>query len=172
MPLSDLITSDFLDLYTEGEDTMYSGLAIACELIYPPVRTECPNCELDPVSMKSANIYKVGGPISFSGGVCPFCNGIGFNESNNTESINLQVNWNAQTFVQPYRQRALVNQGKTMIQVKGRLVDLPKFMQAIELIVNKALEGYIRYKFSISGEPIPSGLRQNKYFYALLERVG
>lgn len=170
-PFSGLISEDFLDFSTQAEDEMFRGLAVACTLIYPPTRQQCPNCVQNPFSHHGGNVYKSGGPVPFTGGLCPICNGENFKVVENTESIQLQVAWQVKGFLDLFKQKAIAQAPKTFIQIKALNTDLPKIIQSIEFIINTPLTPYIRYRFTKASEAIPSGIRQNKYCYLLLERI-
>jgi len=61
----------------------------------------CPNCSYDPINQESAGIYQpddpypenVPGPIPFSGGICPVCNGKGKYVTRQEQTIKALVNW-------------------------------------------------------------------------------
>ena len=81
-----LITNEFKSLFNNAIDTIISqnALSVPCRLKYSGETntTLCSNCEYDPISKLSANIYKIGGPASFTNNhICPVCMGMGLVKS-------------------------------------------------------------------------------------------
>jgi len=57
------------------------------------------------------------------------------------------------------------------IQTIGFMYDLPKVLNAKQLIVHKGIKDYKEMRFERVGEHIPLGLRQNRYFACFWKRV-
>lgn len=169
--LSGIITTSMLNLYTEGETEMFRALSIPCRIEYIPVKTACPNCIANPLTGASSGKYKTGGPYPFTIGMCPYCNGAGFKETATTEAISFQVGWKVKDFLDIFKTNAVLDSPDSYVQIKGLLSDLPKFNKMNVVVINLPWEPSIRYTFKKKSEAIPSGIRQNKYFYMLLERV-
>src|SRR5690606_34184206 len=75
------------DKYFDVVDSIYEEGNIAKPTtLYFSTKEECPNCVPG-----STSIYKQGGPIEFSIGVCPYCGGKNHIESTTTSSTNLRV---------------------------------------------------------------------------------
>ena len=79
----------YKDIYNSMIDTILAstGLTVPCTLVYESTKLQqCPNCIYDPISKKSANLYKSGGPLVFSNGqTCPYCLGNGTTSNYSSE---------------------------------------------------------------------------------------
>jgi hypothetical protein len=166
-----LITTELLDIYTSGEDEMYRGLAIPCLLAFAPVRTECPNCIISPINRSSSGKYKSGGPYPFTIGVCPYCHGAGYKEMTNTRTLSMQVGWKVKDFLDIFKTMAVLEAPESYVQIKAPLSELSNILNTTSISINTPWQPVANYNFKRKSEPIPSGIRQNKYFYMLLERI-
>lgn len=101
-PFSGIITQDLKNLH----ENMISALleddacTVLCTLHYFSKWTDCPNCQFNAVTGKSANKYTSGGPISFPDGQrCPYCLGEGRIQIPETESVWLMPIWDKADFI-------------------------------------------------------------------------
>ena len=75
------IPTSVIDTHEWATDSFIDTLGKTCQLVYPPKRTQCPNCFLDPRSGRSTNRYRSGGPVPFPNNtICPWCAGEGRKE--------------------------------------------------------------------------------------------
>lgn len=149
------IPDGLYDLYHEGIDTVIEFNGKPCTLIYPPLQTECPNCLWNEIGQTSAGVYKSGGPITFSFGPCPYCHGRGVIETEVTESIDLIVHWDIQSWI-------LVNKNVAIpagaIQTFGYMRDYSKIANSRHLIVAD-INSYATFKFERYGDMTPHGFK-------------
>lgn len=143
-----------------------------CKVVYPPKITPCSNCVRDTIGNKSKNIYLHGGPLPFPNNtICPVCGGSGSTSAEETsEIVHLIVTWNPKKYMNIKLDNIRLNDG--VIQIKGKIADMPKIQRMSYLIPHIAIDAYGHYRFRLSGEPIsPGNIVQGKFFTALLDRI-
>lgn len=152
-----------VDEFIDGE------LGSSCTLTFPAQKSECDNCKLDPYTKRSAHIYKAGGPIEFTYGTCPRCQGAGTLEVPKTDSIRLRTYWDEKT----WRDIGIkVADSDTVCVVIGYMVDLPKLERADTILLNNDLKNIRNYRCARNGEVRPWGFRRNRYFRQEMKRTG
>jgi len=82
--------------------------------------------------------------------------------------IKLKVYWDEKSWVKITSDIAVPNGS---IQTIGFMSDLSKILAAKSLIVHKDIKDYKEIRFQRTGEHIPLGLKQNRYFACFWERV-
>jgi|15BtaG_2_1085339.scaffolds.fasta_scaffold00003_195 hypothetical protein len=160
------IPDDIFTIYHDAIDALMSSrVADSCTLVYPPLRTACINCIYS--NWGSTNVYKTGGPMSFTFGNCPLCGGQGYKETETTEEISLRVYWRTPKWIKVGDN---INYPEGTVQVIGYASDADKLIKANEVVlVNDKNNRKLR--FALSGELYPHGFGKDKYFIAYLERV-
>lgn len=169
------ITSELSNLFTVGVDALLSSdLAPTCLLLYPSQKTECPNCIVNPITVSSAGVYKTNGPSPFENGqTCPWCQGVGFIETEATDNIRLLIDWEPKEYTTLVQQDpSKIKYPKGIIKIQGYIADMQKLRQAIQIKLHSGLQNYDYWIFEKVGEPIPYGLIHNTYFSCLLNRIG
>ena len=163
------IPSDIFDLYEEvcNELIDNDNIGKACTLYYQPNITECPNCNFDSFTGKSANTYKTGGPLVFSQSLCPWCNGEGTKEVEVTDSIRLRLYWSKKDWTKLGLNVTLADGDLMTI---GYIADLPKCYQAIYMRIITSQSHYGHWDFVLAAEPFPHGFGKDKYFTAFWKR--
>lgn len=160
-------------LLTEHEwlaDSLIDSIGTNCKLVYPPIDSQCPNCVWSVEDNRSANIYKIGGPISFQDfTICPYCGGEGRLTKSDTETVKLRVYFNPKDW-QNIGMSIVSPQGHA--QIIGYLTDLPKLEKAKEVILNSDIDQVKDLRCIVVGEPQPWGFKRNRYFIAFVKRVG
>lgn len=163
------IPNSLIDLHEfVSTKIMNSSIGNNCQLYYPPIKTDCPNCQFNPITKKSANIYVSGGPIAFSGGLCPYCNGEGFVYSESTETIRMKVYWNPKDWEDI---GVDIQQSDGVIQTQAFVYDAPKIERCNYMIPVVKNEQTVIYKYKLLRKSIPHGFRQDKFFISFWERV-
>ncbi len=71
------VDEDYRQDVKDGFDDILDLFAKPCLLSYASSDIDCPNCGWDNLGKKSTNKYTVGGPVPFTSGICPVCNGTG-----------------------------------------------------------------------------------------------
>jgi len=170
MPRLFEITADIRRIAQDGFDDLLDQLGKECQLIYPPVGGDCPNCIKDTINNTSTNRYNGSGSEPFDDGeICPVCNGTGHIESQSTESITLLMNWEPKNFVilggnvqKPY----------SVLETKGYMIDAPKVMRAQTLIAELPITPYIKATFALDSEPVDrNNIIQGRYFVCIWKRI-
>lgn len=163
------IPDDIFDTYYEVVDEMIDDyFGVSCTLIYPPVKSLCPNCIYNSRVGSSSNKYKIGGPVPFDGGLCPVCDGNGFQEESQEESIMLRCYFDKKSWMKLGVEFKLADGGCV---VYGHIRDMNKVQKANEITLNDANSGNGVFRYRLSGEPIPHGFKKKKYFIAGMNRI-
>jgi len=167
-----IITSQYKELYKGMIDSLFNddALALNCTLIYENAdKIECANCEIDPLSGRSANISKIEGSIPFiDGQQCPFCHGDGYLFNKKEEDIKLLILFDYKYWIN-FNTNINVQDG--MIQTINKLDILNKIKNTNRLIVDKSLNGLTRNLFSRVSDPEPAGLGDNSYFFTFWRKI-
>lgn len=155
-----IIPQYILDLYdTTTTDFNNSNFGVNCKLFYGTSKTICSNCVFNEALGVSTNIYLTGGPIPFNEGVCPFCFGNGFKESQASEIIKLRVYFDRKAFV---KIEVPINVVDGVIQTIGSIETMNKCKRCNYMIVNSDLEIYNEYKFILASDLYPFGLTKKE----------
>jgi len=167
------ITPEYKQLFNSMIDSLLEegGLTLPCKFVYEnSLKTECPNCEIDPMSGTSSNIYKINvdGIVFTDGSVCPICNGVGYTINKSEELINLMVVFNYKNWI---NFDIKINSPEGMIQTVCSIDLLPKIKSTSRLIVDTSLTGLTRNIFERHSEPEPAGLGNNSYIFTFWKKI-
>lgn len=168
---SGIIDSTLKEIYNDGETEMWRGLGKPCTLIYPATKTVCTTCTTTLIGGFAGNVLQPGLGVPVFAGVCTNCGGQGFHDVIVTDTITMQINVDAKSFIAPF-QRIIIEAPQDFIETKARLEDLPKIMKCSEAILNTELSGYKEYRCTRASEAVQSGMFQNKFCHILWRRVG
>lgn len=171
-PFSGIISTEFKTLYKNMIDALLetTALTLPCRFVYSGTKfVKCPNCQFNSMTGKSNNIYVSGGPISFSHGTCPYCNGDGKIPQESNESFNIAVLWDYRKWIAV---GATVKNPEGMIQTICNLGLIDEIKKAKEIIVDTNIEKYVRHRFIRDSEPTPAGLGSDDYIVTLWRRAG
>lgn len=154
-----------------AQDDLIDQLGKDCRLHYPPIMMQCNNCILDPIGRKSSNRYLHGGPIPFqNGSICPSCGGAGMKAREQTEIVNLLIQWKPKEFKPVGVDDLRIPDGT--LRAKGYITDMPKVMKCSYMVPHIDIEAYARYRFRLSGDPYsPQNIVQGRYFVSYWVRV-
>ena len=160
------ITDKIRNIASDAIDDLIDQLGKDCELIYPSLKTDCPNCIYDPITNRSTGRYKSGGPRPFPHGtICPVCRGNGQIESTHTDTVRLLCQWNPKNF---YVGPGAITIPYGSVLTKGYMTDLPKILQSKRMIIQIPIHPYIRATFDLWSAPIDAGnIIQGRYFIAV-----
>lgn len=163
------IDDGLFDDYYDAVDELITNNFIgkACSIYYPPSRDVCPNCTVVKLASGSSNQYKTGGPVPFTHGICPYCGGVGYKETESSESIRLRVYWNKRDWAKVAPQ---IQVPEASVMTIGFLTDLTKCLQANYIILVTEQSGLEQYRFTLAGEPFPHGFGKDRYFIAYWKR--
>ena len=163
------LPSGIFTIYQEAVDMFINDFGHNCTLLYHPKKTQCVNCVYNPIGKVSANRYLAGGPMPFAaGGICPVCNGTGFNEVAQSDIVKLNIYWKPRDWI---KAGIPIDIPDGMIQTRGFLADWPKLDRAIELQVHNDIANFRISRFTRQGELIPHGLGQDKYVLGFWRRI-
>ncbi len=165
------IPSEIFDLHEWVADEFIDGeLGSTCTLIFLAKREACDNCKFDPQTNRSSHIYKTGGPISFANySTCPRCQGNGYLEVPQTESMRLRVYWESSA----WREIGIKVADPTgRCVVIGYMANLAKFERANTVLLNDELKNIRNYVCVRDGEAHPWGFRRDRYFQQVMVRTG
>lgn len=167
-----IITAEFKNIFKTMIDSLLveGSLSLPCKLIYEnSAKDECPNCEIDPLSKRSSNFYKDGGPIKFvNGQVCPYCSGEGYLFKSNEEDVNLLVLFDYKHWI-GFKNDVKAADG--MIQTICKMDILSKIRSANRIIVDNNLTGFARNEFARHSDPEPAGLGDNQYIFTFWKKI-
>lgn len=158
------------DQYKEVVDFMNSteGFGINNKVYYPSLKTECTNCYFNTLpGVGATNIYRPGGPYSFTDGICPYCEGLGYKLTESYEVIQLRVYFDMKTWVK-FNPKIAIKDGDAVII--GANKDLPKLQHMAYIELSSDTGAYVNRRYELSKEPVPWGFR-DWYFTANVSRV-
>ena len=146
-----------------------------CKFIYPPIKTQCPNCLIGAGGL-SNGIYRRGGPRPFHDNTtCPVCLGQGTFEEHTSEEDIMIVLFDANQWFEPGKVASMPDNSAMIIGDRKRTWG--KVVRCERVILNTDVysEGtpYKRH-----GEPYPVGLFNadnqggSKWFYCYFTREG
>ena len=166
------LTAPIKAVITQALDDLITELAKPCRLVYPPRFVTCANCVFDPIGQKSSNHWINGGPMPFADGMnCPLCNGNGRIAQEVSTPINLLCAWEPKAFFHPIP-NLNIRAPYSVVQVKGYLTDMPKILECSYLVFETPIEGLLRKKFVLMGQPGDrSNIIQGRYFVATFEQT-
>ena len=162
------IPSGLKDLYKEAVDALLLSELTSeeCTIVYPPEHTQCDNCLPGPMG-SGGNVYRAGGPRPFTFGICPYCQGRGFKEDEQTDLIRLRV-----YFVTDKSKQELFAKINSIsieaydAQIIGHMDNLPKVKRANHILLINQNAGHKRISCKLIGEPNPWGFGKDLYFSA------
>lgn len=113
--------------------------------------TKCPNCIYDPMNRRSANIYSpsspypsgILGPVSFTGGVCPICKGIGTYSSDLQTSVLCLIKWIKKNELS-HETQGTFEEGDVQLKANIQYYDILKKAKSI------TVDGIVCYPISVS----------------------
>tara|TARA_Y100000592_G_scaffold100649_1_gene181730 strand:+ start:6789 stop:8276 length:1488 start_codon:yes stop_codon:yes gene_type:complete len=165
------IPESLINLHEFYVDGLIEGpLGQDCRLIYPVTKNSlCPNCIYSPRKKTSSGIYKTGGPIPFpKHSTCPWCGGSGKSSRAIEETVRFRVYWSPKDWAIS----GPVEDPGTSVMIIGNMTDLPKLEKSDKVMLNKDIAAFKRWICERSGEAVPWGLAQDRYFSQMLRRVG
>jgi hypothetical protein len=167
-----IITSDLKNLYKSFIDELLreNSLSLPCKLLYDSSSfTECANCIVDPVSHRSSNMYKSGGPLSFADGqICPYCRGLGGVYSEGSDILNLLVLFDYKSWI---NFNAKINSPDGLVQTISKLADYPKIKSCNKIIIDTNISNYTQNYFQRNSDPEPCGFGESSYFFTFWKKI-
>lgn len=163
IPMSSLQT-----LYEEVANEMLAQFGLNCDVYYPPTRSDCTNCVFVSLgNTASSNVYNGTGPISFSFGNCPVCEGRGYKDTEaTTDTIKLRFYPNRKDW-KKIASSIVIPDAEAM--VIGDIDNLPKLLRMSKVRVNTEIENFKTYFYVLASEPQSHGFG-NAFFSCYLKR--
>lgn len=158
-----VIPSGLVTTYNTMSDSLIDFWHKDVIVVYPPLQTACINCitnTMPGLGISSAR-YKTGGPIPFNNlGVCPYCEGLGYTFTENTEIIPMIVyDLPGGNFIQSGMQLDIP---AGSIETRFLLTYLPKIQRCQEIKLASGVESYQTHRFVKFSDPGFYGLG-NRY---------
>ncbi len=154
-PFSGIITAQFKQLHKDMIDAVLedTALTVACTLIYSGTKpTECSNCIINNISGKSSGRYKSGGPIPFTNGQCPYCNGLGKIITEATEILYLMPIWDKSKWI---LDDPAINVADISLQTMSKITTYAALARCSKIKIDNAIENVGVPEFTRLGLPYP-----------------
>lgn len=153
-------------------DDVLDNFSKTCLLVYPPRFSRCPNCLWDASTGRSTNRWRGGGPVPFNGGACPMCKGDGQAAQDQTEQVQLKVEWDPKRFVFPFPGLELrVKHSVCETKMFPQLV--PKVQQCDHMVLQLPVVGIVDTKMKLASDPVsPGNIVQNRYWVCYWSSLG
>lgn len=147
-----------------------NSLSLPCKLIYEGSNfNECINCNIDPLSHKSSNTYKSGGPLLFTDGqICPYCHGLGGDYQENTEIINMMILFDYKYWI---NFNSKIHSPEGLIQTISHFSDFTKLKTCNKIIVDTTIQNYTESYYQRNSEPQPCGLGESSYIFTYWKKI-
>lgn len=160
MPIS--VPQSVFDKYFDVIDSTFDIFGVTCQLVSIDKKEEIiysPNNNIP--DRNSINNHRRGGGKYDIGTKT-------ISEVEVLSDIKLKVYWDSKQWIGVTKNMVIPDGG---IQTIGFMSDLEKVLKAKSLIVHKEIKDYKEIRFERSGEHIPLGLKQNRYFACFWKRV-
>jgi len=171
MAFENIITTAFKTTYKDAINALLetTALTVPCQLNFNNTKSsECPNCYFNSVTKRSNGIYKVGGPQSFTNGVCPHCHGLGLKFDSATETVYLIPIWESRQFSKKYP----VDIVDMLVQTVGKVSYIPSLNKATSIIIDTTLNSYMNNTYEKYDDPEPFGLGDTQYIINTWKKSG
>lgn len=160
MPVN--IPQSVFDKYFDIIDSTFDIFGVTCQLVSIEKKEQIiysPNNNL-PVNNSINNHRRNDGDINIGNKTII--------EVETLTDIKLKVYWDQKQFVGVAGNIVLPDGA---IQTIGFMTDLPSILRAKQLIVHKDIKDYKTIRFERLGEPVPMGIKQERYFTCTWKRV-
>tara|TARA_B100000073_G_C23621487_1_gene528722 strand:- start:458 stop:946 length:489 start_codon:yes stop_codon:yes gene_type:complete len=158
------VPQSVFDKYFEVIDSTFDIFGVTCQLVSiekKEVIVHNPDNNLPDIN--SINNHRRNGGDKNRGTVT-------IKETEVLTDIVLKVYWDSKQWIGVNKNNGVVIPDGS-IQTIGLMTDLPAVLKSKELIVHKDIKDYKEMRFQRSGEHIPMGLKQNRYFACMWERA-
>lgn len=154
-----LIPNNIFDDYYKVVDELLANEYTSTSVVYYfQKKLACPNC-----LEGATNVYRPGGPIPFSVGVCPYCGGKNHVYEQTTSSgRRLRVYYNKKEWIQ----LGSIEFVDGMVQIRGYSSDIPTIKQCDKMKFFKDHDVF----YKLNSTPFPYGFGE-RYFIAYCVKV-
>jgi hypothetical protein len=167
-----IISPELKNLYKTfiNELLRTNSLSLPCRLIYEgSLFNECINCNIDPISHKSSNTYKNGGPLLFSDGqICPYCRGLGGVYSEAYDTVDFMVLFDYKYWI---NFNSKVHSPEGLVQTISKFSDFQKIKKANRIIIDTSIQDYTESYFQRNSEPEPCGFGESSYLFTYWKKI-
>jgi len=167
-----IITPELKALYKTFIDELLrtNSLSLPCKLIYEgSAFTECVNCNLDPISHKSANTYKSGGPIIFiDGQICPYCRGLGGTYAEAYDTTDFLVLFDYKYWI---NFNSKLHSPDGLVQTISKFTDYQKVRSCNKIIIDTSIQNYTESYYQRNSEPEPCGFGESSYIFTYWKKI-
>lgn len=165
-----LISDEFKQFHIDMIAEVLRGCNVPCQLIYGNTQfTDCPNCIFDSVSGRSSGRYQTSGPIPFTSGTCPYCNGIGKIPTESTDTINLCPIYDYKSWIPTINSNVVSPNG--YVQTLSVFSTYSTLQRAKEIIINTDTTSIVRARFERNGDPQPCGMGSSSFIATMWKRI-
>ena len=166
------LNSTYKNFFKTQIDSLFgsSGLSLPCKLVAKGnSKTQCSNCQIDPMSGRSSGRYKPGGPFNFPyGQLCPICNGIGFIFNSKEHSVDMLVIYDYKKWIN-FNQN--LNSADGMIQTISKISDISKLQESNTVQIDTAGDYVTNNEYVKDSDPQPIGHGSNNYVYTFWKLI-
>jgi hypothetical protein len=163
------ISDELIEIYQERIDALINQLGKNVLLEFDPIRSPCPNCIFDPIRNRSTGIYIQGGPRPFRRGrQCPWCKGLGFEETQVQKCIKCLIRWNP-TDAGDYG--ISLRDYRDVVRFKTHLTEFDDLVRAKTARSNYDIQDKLLLRVRLIKSPILIGLRESRYCISFWELI-
>lgn len=165
-----LITDEHKQMHVDAITEVLRACSVTCTLEYGTRSIDCPNCIYDSRTGKSTNRYQTSpaGPIPFTFGVCPYCNGEGKLLQEETQSVDLCPIYDYQSW---YPMTIRIESPLGFVQTMSPFSLRKQLIRAKSIIIDTAIDTSTRPRFERWGEPEPCGFGGSDFIVMMWRRV-
>lgn len=167
-----IITPELKNLYKTFIDELLrtNSLSLPCKLIYEGSSfIECVNCNLDPISHKSANTYKTGGPLVFiDGQICPYCRGLGGSYSEAYDTTDFMILFDYKYWI---NFNSKIHSPDGLVQTISKFEDYQKIRSCNKIIIDTSIQNYTESYYQRNSEPEPCGFGESSYLFTYWKKI-
>ena len=171
-PFAGIITPELKQLHKFMIDAILedTALTVPCTLIYNATKyTECSNCIINNITGKSSGKYKTGGPIAFTNGQCPYCNGVGKVKVESTDTIYLLSIWDSKKWIIPSELATKV--ADIAVQTMSKMTTYPQITRCSQLQIDTKIENFGIPRFERMCNPQPLGWGDDNWIITTWKRA-
>jgi hypothetical protein len=169
-----IITSAFKTLHVDMLESLLadSACSVLCTLQYEGSKWEdCPNCVENVAMGRSSSSYTAGGPIPFTFGGCPYCNGAGRITTNETESIYLAPIWDSQEWISLSAQNNTAQAPNVTVQTISKIETYENLSRAKSVLIDTSISGFGHNRFERQGDPEICGLGNGSFVLVMWSKI-
>jgi|TARA_B100000085_G_scaffold270686_1_gene283354 hypothetical protein len=153
MPIT--IPQSVFDKYYDVVDSTFNIFGVTCQLVYIEKVEVIDNTYDNIPDNRSINPHRRPGGGNYRR------NNKTIKEVEKIEDIKMKVYWDSKNWTKVSDKIVIPQRG---IQTIFFGTDLPKVLNAKEIIVHKTIKDLSEFRFQRSGEPFPMGIGQERYF--------